>query len=502
LARAIAGHDNLVTFVNSQALAGQGTLVHLTRNLVVFEVYNPYSIVQLSEVLRELRVLRGERVIYSGRAVVSNLVSTGLMVIASATLVDSWQDLEGIKPGPELRAEVTGFVKDWDASNALRPGYQLAVSRLRAFLGELSRWLDQVDAATGTADRDAAQAIQREVTLEVEAALAGKLVDLFGAFETEASQVPPAEAPSHQAFARREVHPLTLASPFVHRTFTKPLGYAGDYEMVNMIVRDPLDGPNTYARVVNASVLRRDNAEGHRNRIDRLVEILQAEARRSARAAEVGTGGDKGPGGDGGGAGLGGRPLRVLNVGCGPAQEVQRFVRDDALAGRCELHLLDFNTETLEYARRQITAAADAGGHCPTLEFHHKSVNELLRDATRHAQGKEGGGGGAAAPYVGADLIYCAGLFDYLTDKVCGRLLQLFHAWVAPGGLVVATNVHPRNRTRYFMEHLLDWHLIYRDEAQMRALTPPAAADPRVYAEAVGVNVFLEFRKAAGGAEN
>ena len=476
MARAIVGHDNLVAFVNSQALPGQGTLVHLTRNLVVFEVYNPYSIVQLSEVLRELRVLRGERVIYSGRAVVSNLVATGLMVIVSATLVDPWQDLEGIQPGPRLRAEVSGFVADWDASNALRPGYQLAVSRMRGFLGELSRWLDQVDAAAGMAERDAPVHLQRELTLEVEEALADKLSELFGAFEAEASQVSPAEAPGHQAFARREVHPLTLASPFVHRTFTKPLGYAGDYEMVNMILRDPLDGPNTYARVVNASVLRKDTGEGHRNRIYRLVEILQAEAGRAA---------------------VRGRPLRVLNIGCGPAQEVQRFVRDDPLAGRCELHLLDFNPETLEYARQQIAAAADRGGHRPALSFHHKSVNELLRDATRHAQGKEGG---EAAPYLGADLIYCAGLFDYLTDKVCSRLLQLFHAWAAPGGLVVATNVHPRNRSRYFMEHILDWHLIYRDEPQMAALVPPAGGDHRVYTEPAGVNVFLEFRKRSADA--
>ena len=449
-------------------MAGQGTLVHLTRNLVVFEVYNPYSIVQLSEVLQALRVLRGERVIYSGRAVVSNLVPTGLMVIASATLVDAWQDLEGITPGPRLREEVAEFVKDWDATHALRPGFQLAVSRLRAFLGELSRWLGQVEAAAGTTERGASPQVQREFTLEVDAALSGKLTQLIGAFEAEAGQVPPEEAASHRSFARREVHPLTLASPFIHRTFTKPLGYAGDYEMVNMILRDPLEGPNTYARVMNSAMLRRDTAQGHRNRIDRLVECLEAEARRTSGS---------------------GRPLRVLDVGCGPAGEMQRFVRSHPLADRCELHLMDFNPETLEYARQRLTEAAREGGRTPTIHYHHKSVNELLRNATRHAHGRE-----RVAPFIEADLIYCAGLFDYLTDKVCSRLMQMFYAWVVPGGLVVATNVHPNNRSRYFMEHILDWFLIYRDERQVYDLGP-SEGDKRVYADATGVNVFLEVRK-------
>ena len=77
-----------VTFRNSQGDPARGTLLKLERSSVVLEVYNPYSIVQLSEVLQELTIRRGEDIIYQGRAVVSNLVNTGLMLIVSVTLVD------------------------------------------------------------------------------------------------------------------------------------------------------------------------------------------------------------------------------------------------------------------------------------------------------------------------------------------------------------------------------------------------------------------------------
>ena len=61
----------------------------------------------------------------------------------------------------------------------------------------------------------------------------------------------------HKAYARRELHPLTMCSPFVHRTYTKPLGYAGDYEMMNMMLgeSDPVD-LNTYARIVHSYHIR------------------------------------------------------------------------------------------------------------------------------------------------------------------------------------------------------------------------------------------------------
>ena len=141
----ISSTDSLVMFRNSQGEGGRGSLIHLTRNQAVFEVYNPYSIVQLSEVLDDVRILRGERAIYRGRAVVSNMVPTGVMVLVSATLVDPWSDLEGLQPGQGLGDEVRSFVADWELSNQLRPSYQLSVSNLRAFLGELSRWLGQVE---------------------------------------------------------------------------------------------------------------------------------------------------------------------------------------------------------------------------------------------------------------------------------------------------------------------------------------------------------------------
>ena len=84
---------------NSQGAEVRGTLHRLTRYLAVFEVYNPYSIVQLSEVLNDFRLMMNERVVYSGRAVIANLVNTGIMLICEASLSDEgWIDIDILTP--------------------------------------------------------------------------------------------------------------------------------------------------------------------------------------------------------------------------------------------------------------------------------------------------------------------------------------------------------------------------------------------------------------------
>src|SRR6187431_1718445 len=101
------GTESLVTFVNAGGFQGRGTLLHLTRQAAAFEVYNPHSIVQLSEVLTSLTISRGERIIYRGRAVVTTLVPAGSLLIVSATLVDPWTDMTGLSSADALRAETS-----------------------------------------------------------------------------------------------------------------------------------------------------------------------------------------------------------------------------------------------------------------------------------------------------------------------------------------------------------------------------------------------------------
>jgi extracellular factor (EF) 3-hydroxypalmitic acid methyl ester biosynthesis protein len=233
--------------------------------------------------------------------------------------------------------------------------------------------------------------------------------------------------------------------------------------MVNMMLGDPWQGNNTYAKIINASVLCHDAPRAHRNRIRMLTEILEEEARSRVRQGER---------------------LSVLNVGCGPAAEVQRFLEQTDLSDHVDIELVDFNSETLDYARDGLQAIVAEYKRRIGLTFTQRSVNDLIKEATGQTETVRGR----------FDLVYCAGLFDYFGDPTCECLLDLFMSWVRPGGLVVATNVTPEHSSTGFMNLLLEWNLRLRSEEQMKQMTPQGGI-AETYRDETGVNVFLKIRK-------
>lgn len=431
--------------------------------MAVFEVYNPFSVVQLSEVLQEIIIMRGERIIYRGKGVVTSIVTTGLMTIVSTTFTDSWKDPGALHPDRSLTDEIETFIESWEKGHNLSNAYQLVVNKMSNFLAEISRWLEEVEVALAeysqTQDADG-----EKFKTSIEKPVLKKMAEFYGLFEKEASKVPPEEVALYKTFARRELHPFILCAPFAHRSFTKPLGYAGDYEMVNMMLEEsPSRGNTAYAKIVNKLHTNVPACLAHRNRIDFLVNTLTKVTKKTE--AEM-------------------RVCNILNVGCGPAVEVQRFIRDSELCEECVFTLMDFNEETLEYTSGRIQKAIAESGRHPVINFLRRSIDELLKDV--HDQTE------SIVPTY--DLVYCAGLFDYFPDNVCRNLVSLYYRWVKPGGRLVATNVTPNNPERYSQEHLLEWYLIYRDKEQMASLAPRETS-PILELDDTGVNVFLSIDK-------
>lgn len=465
----LVSRDLLVTCRNSLGAPVRATPVRLSRYTALLEIYNPHSILQLSEVLAEFRINIGERCVYAGRGVVSSIVNTGIMVMCEVTLDDGWLDVDLFSPiaQPErLREEFQGFITNWRRLQAISPDFKVAVADFQMLLTELRRWLDQVELGVRSEAVGVRAEMERRVLTSLETRIVEEANEWFGRFDTVAEQVDEEMRPAHRAYARRQIHPLVMCSPFVYRTFHKPLGYAGDYEMVNMILREPHEGATLFAKLVNALFLQNPPAQAHRNRILHLRQRLVEEVSRVAAQ---------------------GRRARIFNLGCGPAREVQLFLAENEIANHADFLLADFNAETLGFARGLLEDLRTRHGRTTGLEFVEKSVHQMLKESVRSTDNP---------PPGGFDFVYCAGLFDYISDRVCRRLTELFYRMLAPGGLMLVTNVDASKPFRHSMDYLLEWHLIFRNRQQMLGLLPDGAEarDPGVLADPLAVNLYLEAR--------
>lgn len=473
----VSGGERLSLIIcrNSQGAEVRGTLHRLTRYLAVFEVYNPYSIVQLSEVLNDFRILMNERVVYSGRAVIANLVNTGIMLICEASLSeDGWIDIDILAPKANkdrLLTDFAEFLQETEKNYRVVPEFKLVVADLHTLLTDLRRWMEQVELGIRSLPTGDRLEAERETLKQLEVPVIPAVTPLLERFEVTAVGIQPELQPVHSSYIKRQIHPLVLCSPFVYRIFQKPLGYAGDYEMVSMMLRDPYEGSSMFAKLLNRLFLDIPPVVAHRNRIDFLVKALHSETERMAAKGKV---------------------AKVFNLGCGPAKEIQTFLAEDNLSDNAELVLLDFNDETLASCGRVLEELRGRNRRRTGLQFVKRSVHQILKESSKKGAGFE----------VGSyDMVYCAGLFDYLSDRICRRLLEVFYDLLAPGGLLVATNVDASNPSRLWMEYVVEWHLVYRNKEQFLKLAPESALPEncRVSADGTGVNIFLEVRKPENG---
>ncbi len=467
--------ESVVTFRTSQGLGMRAGLLRLTRYAAVVEVYSPGIVIRTSDVLDPFRIANPECILYSGRALVSNVVNTGTLAVCEVKLDEAGLNVTplstAMKSGLAVREQFDRFISQWQSSYRIVPEFKDVIGDMQSFLSELHIWLEQLELEIRSSPTSERQSLEREVIDELAPAVIRGIDSFVERFEGIVRTIDPELQPIYRAYLRRQLHPFILCSPFAYRAFQKPLGYAGDYETVQMMLRPPYEGSTLFAKLINVWLLDQAPARAHRNRVEYLESKLTEAANRARMENRIG---------------------RVYNLGCGAATEVQRFIERHPEADRMEFTLVDFNQETLEHVMASLEATKRQESRSTVVRCVQRSVQSVIKDSAKS---------GTPAHEPPYQLVYCAGLFDYLSDAVCKRLMSILYELLAPGGFLLATNVsaalNDSRPFRFSMEYMLDWHLVYRTGTQVRALIPERApADLAcTHAEETGTNVFLEIRK-------
>ena len=266
---------------------------------------------------------------------------------------------------------------------------------------------------------------------------------------------------SYQKYTKEKLDKYFMVAPFPKRAFTKPLGFAGDYKMMYMIQELEDDGDSLFSKFINVFYTNIPISNSVKNRTETLSNYIE-EAVNHAKLNNK-------------------EEVKILSLGCGPALEIRNYLRKNKPEIKCEFNLLDFNRETLDFAHAQSLELAK-NKNC-TINLIEKSVYNLtnFNSLFEAVNGK-------------CDFIYCAGLFDYLSDRLCKRLVGFFYELLDENGKIVVTNMHKNTNDRYLMELLLDWHLIYRKEEDMLLLLDKSIPS-KTYTDPTKVNLCLEIKR-------
>jgi extracellular factor (EF) 3-hydroxypalmitic acid methyl ester biosynthesis protein len=465
--------ENTVVSESGPDGAFQGRLVRLTRHVAVFELYDSAPPIRLSENINDLTVYSADRRAYHGRGTVTSLVDAGACLMCEVQLdpqLFTVEFLAALSDGTSYANSFLDFMEHWRQDTCLTPEFKVVITDLVSFLTELHRWTDQMEMAATSPTSTPTSSWRQQVVQNIAPQAIAALNELFGRFETLVAKLEPESLPVHRRYTQQRLHPWVLTAPFAHRTYTKPLGYAGDYVMVNMMLEDPYEGSSLFAQLFNTWLLQQASAIAHRTRIEILTRKLLTTAAAATRE---------------------GRRAQVYNLGCGPAREVFGFLAQSQISSQVDFVLVDMDTEALEFARQSLQGQAARHGRSPSFTFLKKSMRDILRDAAT---------GRRLASHFDFDLVYCAGLFDYLSAPTCRQFIDLGYRSLRPRGTFLCSNVSPQNPNQGSMELILDWHLLHRDTAALLELIPKhlTAAEARVTTEDTGTNFLLELTKPHG----
>ena len=274
------------------------------------------------------------------------------------------------------------------------------------------------------------------------------------------------EHEQHGYYFRKHLHDLIRASEFLTRTNTKPRGYAGDSEMMDLIYANEFKGHSLFSKVMHRFPLELPAAQAVRNRRVMMGRAVR-EALQAARAR-----GQTGP-------------LRVFSMACGSARELGDVLELPDDVRSYHFTLLDQDPDALVQAASTLEAVRQRTGVEVRADVVRESVRTMLR-----AQD-------LAAALGRHHFQYAMGLFDYLTPPVARAVLGQCYDLLLPGGEIVLGNFHTRNPTRVYMEYWADWVLYYRDEREMLDLASGLpGAQATVSFEDTACQMFLRVKKA------
>ncbi len=222
-----------------------------------------------------------------------------------------------------------------------------------------------------------------------------------------------------------DIFPSLQQDPYTHRAFTKPRGYAGDAVMMDYVYQTI---PTKHISPMGAGIFQATT------RVSMGLSVVYRKALLNAYINDTVSHN---------------YPFRILSIASGHCRELEgslalepsfngKFVALDADALSCAEVI-----NTYPFEKVQVINAG---------------INDLLNEKIDIGDNY--------------DLIYSAGLFDYLTTPTATNLIKLLSEKLRKQGRLLIANFVPQSYGRGYMECFMNWKLIYRTERDLVSLFP------------------------------
>ncbi len=236
---------------------------------------------------------------------------------------------------------------------------------------------------------------------------------------------------------------LTLDTMAGH-TYLKPYGYAGDFEIIEKI----------YAQKRNANPVidawdqwyqSLDACDAVRNRKTYFKQVMVNALKSGVK--------------------------NVLLLGSGPCTDLFEYLTENP-DNTMQFTCVDIDATAIKYASEKNAAFMNQ------ISFVNRNIFRYNTTDTY-------------------DLIWSAGLFDYLSDDQFTFIIKKMRAFLSQDGKMIIGNFSENNPSQYIMELIGDWYLNHRSPELLTSLGVAAGfdwANIDVEQEELGINLFAHYQ--------
>ncbi len=243
----------------------------------------------------------------------------------------------------------------------------------------------------------------------------------------------------YRSFTSPLVTPHVVPAPILHQAWAKPNGYAGDHMVMSYIYDQRWEGSSLYAKLIHKYGAEHPMSEAVRSRRDVLVSQIRRTVQEHTPTPDA--------------------ACSIVSLGAGPAREVADFCETFDQSQPLKFTLVDQDNSSLAAANRRLSPLVFKGDSRVNVQYLFLSFAQILKDQHLFENVPR------------ADLLYCSGLFDYLSTPKAKMLANWLFAKVAPGGALLIGNFASPANAAWTPTYLLDWNLRYRSDAEMAELT-------------------------------
>lgn len=271
----------------------------------------------------------------------------------------------------------------------------------------------------------------------------------------------------HQKYYQSMLGPLLLDIIEINRYIVKqPLGYAGDFITMNYIYNySPCInylGNSSYEKIINAYTCNIPISKSNILRKDFLKKTILHTINKSDLPT-------------------------ILSIAAGSARELTELLEEGMIKKFVEFKCLDFEQKALEFAKNQINNIDLAKKVNLSINYVKKNLIEVVKDNFSVSDGET------------YDLIYCSGIFDYLSPRISRRLINTLFSNLKKHGILIVINAdHENSSHQAYYEILGNWKFIHRKKTDLLEWTNDIQSSSRIYFENISENnnyLFLHIKK-------